>query len=353
MKSNDIVGDNPAGRYRDYPQIRYMGSKYKLLEWIRETLSELDFETALDAFSGSGAVSYLMKSMDRTVYSNDFLHFSYILSKAAVENSHQTLSPQDMKHLLKEAPEAPTFIQDTWGGIFYSEEELRFLDRISWNIRSLSNQYKKALAMTCLIRSCAKKQPRGVFTISGDLSKHNDGRRDLRLTLQEHFQEQAEVYNRVIFDNCRKNRAFHGDIFNFNTSHYKPDLVYMDPPYVPRSDDNCYVKRYHFLEGLSKYWEDEEILYNTKVRKIAKKYTPFSYRRTAIEAFDGMFRKFRESTLVLSYSSNGYPDLEILTDLMGRYKKDVRVCEKEHRYHFGNHRSVKRATVQEYLIIGS
>ena len=54
---------------------------------------------------------------------------------------------------------------------------------------------------------------------------------------------------------------------------YKPDLVYLDPPYVPPSDDNCYIKRYHFLEGLSKYWNGEEIMENTKVKKIKKKGT--------------------------------------------------------------------------------
>ena len=34
-----------------------------------------------------------------------------------------------------------------------------------------------------------------------------------------------------------------------------PDLVYLDPPYAPPSDDNDYIKRYHFLEGLSELAE--------------------------------------------------------------------------------------------------
>ena len=37
------------------------------------------------------------------------------------------------------------------------------------------------------------------------------------------------------------------------------DLVYLDPPYVPRADDNCYIKRYHFLEGLSTYWQGRRV----------------------------------------------------------------------------------------------
>jgi DNA adenine methylase/adenine-specific DNA-methyltransferase len=130
------------------------------------------------------------------------------------------------------------------------------------------------------------------------------------------------------------------------------DLVYADPPYVPRSDDNCYVKRYHFLEGLSCYWKGTEILRESRVRKIKKPYTPFSYRSSALDAFAALFSRFSGSILVLSYSSNGYPDLDVLVALMKRYKSKVTVHEKPHRYHFGTHRSALRNQVLEYLIVG-
>ena len=48
-----------------YPQLRFMGSKFRLLPWINDVLSDLRFETALDAFSGSGCVSYLLKTMGK------------------------------------------------------------------------------------------------------------------------------------------------------------------------------------------------------------------------------------------------------------------------------------------------
>ena len=56
---------------------------------------------------------------------------------------------------------------------------------------------------------------------------------------------------------------------------------------------------------------------------------------------------------MLSYSSNGYPDLDVLTGLMKRYKQSVNVFEKPHRYHFGTHASAQRNEVTEYLIVGS
>ena len=41
-----------------YPDLRYMGSKKRLLIWIHQVLETLDFESALDPFSGTGCVSY-------------------------------------------------------------------------------------------------------------------------------------------------------------------------------------------------------------------------------------------------------------------------------------------------------
>jgi adenine-specific DNA-methyltransferase len=282
----------------DYPELRYMGSKARLLPWIFETLNLVDFESALDPFSGTGCVSYLMKTMGRRVVASDFLNFASVVARATIENNHVHLDGKAIKRLLDRTKPAHDFIEKTFGGIFYTLEDLRFLDRVSSNIHQLQDSYQRALAFTALFRSCLKRQPRGVFTISGDLSHYDDGRRDLRLSIEEHFLEQIEVYNAAVFDNGRKNEALRSDLFEL--PHRKVDLVYLDPPYVPRSDDNCYIKRYHFLEGLSCYWQGLPVDTSTKVRKIAKRYTPFSYRRTAVEAFDRMFARFKGSTIALS-----------------------------------------------------
>lgn len=336
------------------PTIRYMGSKSRLIPWIEDVLSSLTFDSALDAFSGSGAVAYLLKSMGKQVTACDFLNFPSQIAVATIANNKTTVTDDDVETLLAYNRRRTHFIERTFTGVFFMPEDLRFLDNTWANLRDVDDVHKRALVISALVRSCVKRQPRGVFTIAGDPAHYKDGRRDLRLSLREHFVENVALYNSAVFDNGRRNKALRSDVFDAPT---KVDLVYMDPPYVPRADDNCYVKRYHFLEGLASYWEDEgtEILEDTKVRKIPKRFTPFSYRRTAADAFDRMFKRFHESTLVLSYSSNGYPDLDELVDLMGRYKNEVQVHERSHRYHFGTHRAVSadRSSVSEYLIIGT
>ena len=333
-----------------YPKQRYMGSKHRLLPWIHSVFRRLDFETAADPFSGSGCVAYLLKAMGKRVQASDFLNFPSVIASAAVQNSRHQLDEDDIRRLVQPVSNGADFIARTFNGIFYTPSELRFLDRVSANLTQLAHPRKRDLARAAMILSCLKKQPRGVFTVSDALSRYDDGRRDLRLSLEEHFLEQVRVFNGIVFDNGQRNQARQADVFSRRPRGI--DLVYLDPPYVPRADDNCYVKRYHFLEGLSCYWQGLRIMPDTKVRKVEKRYTPFSYRRTAMEAFDRLFRLYRKSTIVLSYSSNGYPDLPDLEELMGRYKRTVDVYTKAHRYHFGTHGGVERSTVQEYLIVG-
>ena len=331
--------------------LRFMGSKFRLLPWIHDVLGGLEFDTALDAFSGSGCVSYLMKAMGKQVTANDFLNFSTTIARATTENPGITVTSSELESLLAYDSRHQRFIERTFAEIFFTPEDLRFLDRVWWNLRAFTDPYKQAIAIAALIRSCAKRQPRGVFTVAGDPERYKDGRRDLRLSIEEHFREQIAVYNAAVFDNGRENRAIHGDVFEVEPSGF--DLVYFDPPYVPRSDDNCYVKRYHFLEGLSCYWEGVEIMKSSRVRKIKKYYTPFSYRSSARDAFMRLFKMFSDSTLVLSYSSNGYPNLDVLVAAMKYYKASVVVHEKDHRYHFGTHGAAKRNQVTEYLIVGT
>lgn len=333
-----------------FPELRYMGSKHRLLPWIHGVLRDLRFDSAADPFVGSGSVAYLLKTMGKRVIASDFLNFPAVLARATVGNNNRRLGDSALRQLLARRRRGPNFIERTFADVFFATSDLQFLDRVSANIESLANSHERAVARAALIRSCLKKQPRGVFTISGDLSHYDDGRRDLRLSIEEHFAEQVAVFNRVVFDNGKRHVVKRADVFNSEPPGV--DLVYLDPPYVPRSDDNCYMKRYHFLEGLSCYWKGVRIMEDTKVKKIEKPHTPFGSRKTAIDAFDRLFKLFRNSKIVLSYSSNGFPDREILEDLLRRYKSDVTAFERPHRYHFGTHANVERASVREYLIVG-
>lgn len=338
-----------------FPRLRYMGSKYRLLPHLERCFAEIGGTTAVDAFSGSGVVSYLLKAQGFGVVSNDFLTFPHIISRATVANSSVRLSDEEIEQICGPAADDRDFISRTFDGLYFTTEDRRFLDS-AWSHIDLLRGYRRDLAISALVLSAARKQPRGVFTFT-DSTKYADGRRDLSMSLRDHFRLRAAgEYNATVFSNGARHRSVSGEVFDLDVAALGmpiPDLVYLDPPYAPPTDDNDYIKRYHFLEGLSAYWEGMEIMEQTKTKKLHKRYTPFAYKHTIDDALVRTFEHFEDAgAIVLSYSSNALPGAERIVDLLGKVKPSVEVIEIDHKYSFGTHAAATRRDVSEYLFIG-
>jgi adenine-specific DNA-methyltransferase len=325
-----------------------MGSKYRLVPHLAGLFTQLGGTTALDAFSGSGVVSYLLKALGYQVTCNDFLTFPAVIARATVVNSDQVLTTADVDQICGPPADGRDFIQQTFNGLYFTSADREFLDSAWSHIDTMTGR-KQDLAISALVLAAARRQPRGVFTFT-DMRRYDDGRRDLKLPLRDHFRECAVEYNRVVFDGGQPCRAGTSDVFALPAEQY--DVVYLDPPYAPPSDDNCYIKRYHFLEGLSVYWRGQTIMENTRTKKLAKRYTPFSYKHTVTDALRRTFKQFRGSTIVLSYSSNAVPDAVTIETLLREVKDTVEVRLIDHTYSFGTHVAAQRRAVQEYIFIG-
>ena len=112
-----------------FPSTRYQGSKRKLLPWIYENIKDLNFKSALDVFGGTGVISYLFKKMGKSVTYNDNLKSNAHIGEAIIKNDDIILSGDDLQFLLdfRESP-SNTFIQDTFKGMYYTDEENRWID---------------------------------------------------------------------------------------------------------------------------------------------------------------------------------------------------------------------------------
>ncbi|UEA60331.1 DNA adenine methylase [Gordonia otitidis] len=344
-----------VARAQRFPRLRYMGSKYRLLPHLERTFADIGGTTAVDAFSGSGVVSYLLKAQGFSVASNDFLNFPHIITRATVANSSVRLEPDLIDEICGPPADDRDFIRRTFDGLYFDAADRAFLDS-AWSHIARLRGYRRDLAISALVLSAARKQPRGVFTFT-DATRYADGRRDLRMSLRDHFKlRAASEYNSTVFSNGSKHRSTCGDIFDLDVSPLfdaAPDLVYLDPPYAPPTDDNDYIKRYHFLEGLSVYWEGMTIMENTKTKKLPKRFTPFAYKRTIDDALLRTFEHFEDAgAIVLSYSSNALPGADRIVDLLGKVKPSVEVIAIDHKYSFGTHAAATRRDVSEYLFIG-
>lgn len=333
-----------------YPPTRFMGSKRKLLGEIWNVASRFEFDTAVDLFSGSGIVGYMFKSHGKTVISNDYMAMSATFTKAMVENNTVTLPMEEAEKLLIQQRDVDHFVSNTFKDLYYTDEENELIDILRTNIAAIEDQYKKAIAMTALIRACTKKRPRGIFTYTGH--RYDDGRKDLQKSLSQQFLEAVEAVNNAVFDNNKANKSVNGDAMALTG--INPDLVYIDPPYYSPLSDNEYVRRYHFIEGLARDWKGVEIQEHTKTKKFKSYPTPFSTKDGAYNAFDKLFIKFADSILIVSYSSNSLPTQEDMVALMKKYKEHVEVVPVDYKYAFGNQADAKthRNSVQEYLFVG-
>ena len=333
-----------------FPDTKYMGSKQDLIPFITQHVKDLKFETALDAFSGSGCVAYAFKKMGKRVLTNDFLKFSYHTTRALVENNSTILSDQDIADLLRRHKQAPDFVRRTFKDLYFDREDCEFLDNLWAAASRFNGSLKRSLVLAAAARACMKKRPRGIFTFTG--KKGWDGRRDLKLSMEEQFLQAVKLLNQAVFSNGKQNKAFCDDVFNLDPK--DADLVYIDTPYISPYSDCDYTRRYHFVEGYSVYWNGLEILRDTKTKKIRSYDTSFSSKQTAVEAFKKLFHHFRKSILVVSYSSNAIPNKQSMVKLLKEAKSKIAVFETHHSYSHGNHNHKvgnNNNNVKEYLFV--
>lgn len=334
-----------------YPSTRFMGSKNKLLPYIWAIISQFEFKTVLDLFSGSGIVSYMLKSQGKSIISNDYMVMAATFTKAMIENNNIVLSEKEIAFLLGPNNSKDCFIQDKFKGLYFCDEDNILIDTIRSNIKKLKNQYKKAIAMTALIRTCLKKRPRGMFSYVG--YRYDDKRKDLLKSFRDHYIDAVKLVNEAVFDNGKQNYAYNLDSMTLMNADV--DLVYLDPPYYSPLSDNEYVRRYHFVEGLARDWQNVEIQEHTVTKKFKSYPTPFSTRQGAIVAFETLFKRFKKSILVVSYSSNSQPTLEEIVAIMNKHKKYVDVVPVNYKYSFGNQSHKignNNNSAKEYIFIG-
>jgi DNA adenine methylase len=331
-KVEEIIVSPIREKEQTFPSTRYMGSKNSLLPYINQVLKDEPRGSVLDAFSGSGVVSYHLKKMGFEVHSNDFLAYSSAVSAALVENNEITLPASDINFLLSSNRKAKKFIRTTFKDLYFSDEDNKFLDNTIANIEEIGCRLKRSIALSALSRACLKRRPRGIFTYVG--FKYDDGRKDLSFSLKEHFTFAIHEFNKAVFSNNRLNKSYNSSALALDIE--KPDIVYLDPPYFSLHSDNDYVRRYHFIEGLCRNWRGVEIQEHTKTKKFKKYPSPFDTKAGTYEALEALFEKYKKSKFLMSYSSNCLPDKHEITSMLEAVGKKVSLLEIDYKYSFGN-----------------
>jgi len=330
------------------PSTRYQGSKAKLVNWIWECTKDLEFDTILDIFGGTGVVGYMYKRKGKAVYYNDYLRSNYLVGLSLIENNDTRLTNGDIQKLLEFDPSQNYrhFISETFKDIYYTEEENQWLDIVIQNIAQLENRYKKALAYNALFQACLVKRPfnlfhrKNLYLRLAEVSRSFGNKTTWDRPFSEHFYNFTFEVNGLVFDNQRENKALNLDASKVEGDF---DLVYIDPPYTSQAGTTVdYLQFYHFLEGLNQYdnWH-EHINYRSKHRCFWKDNNPWNNPKLIRQAFRNLLEHFRDSILVISYRGDGIPSILEIVQYLENLGKKVTVESSSYRYVLSNSHSAE------------
>ncbi|MBI5073291.1 DNA adenine methylase [Candidatus Woesearchaeota archaeon] len=327
------------------PTTRYLGSKQKIVSWIWDTIQDMEFDSFLDLFGGTGIVGYVAKLHGKEVFYNDTLLFNSIIGKAIIENNEEQLMSDDVDFILRKHNfEYPSFIENKFKDVYFTNEENKWLDIVITNIKHIENKYKQALAFYCLFQSCIRKRPYNLFHRKNLYVRFANVKRgfgnkttwDTPFDVQ--FKEFVEEVNNLVFDNKRENKSLNHDSLKF-PQEISADLIYIDTPYFSAHSNIGvdYKDFYHFLEGICEYdeWNDK-IDNNSKHFRLKKEKTVWEDKYLIHTAFDTLFKKFQGKIIVVSYRSAGIPSEEEMIALLKKYKTNIQVVRKEYKYALSN-----------------
>jgi len=359
---------NDSIDFKLFPTTRYQGSKRKILPWIYDVVKELKFYNALDACGGSGSVSYLFKRMGKSVTYNDKLHFNYLIGKAIIENSHYTLTAEDIKNIKgnNQSTNYQNFIEKTFKDVYYLNDENKWLDKVTTNIVNMNHytqptlDYKRALAYYALFQSSLIKRPFNLFhrknlnIRTAEVARNFGNKTTWEKSFDECFLKFATEVSSLVFDSGAQCFALNQSIFDIDNYGY--DLVYIDIPYLRKDGSNessNYLKCYHFLEGLSKYKEwgtmvDFDTL-NLRLKDIERQNDFINI--TIHESIERILSKFSKSKIVFSYKKGGIPSIETIIRVMKKFKKNVHTTSLHYKYAL-NRQNGNAEKNREVLIIG-
>ena len=339
------------------PVTRYYGSKRKLVEKIWDVLQErhMEFDSFLDVFGGTGIMSYNMARHGKEVIYNDIFAFNCKIAEALLTTPRGTLSSQEALALLNpvNGREYHRYIEEIFKGIYYTDEEDRTIDTVAQNIMHLP-QPQQASAYYVLFQSCLIKRPFNLFHRRNLNLRENHVESNFgnyvtwEKSFEILFQQFTDELNRFQFEQV-PNVAIvnHTALECPNVA----DLVYIDTPYFnKKSGAVSYHARYHFLEGLVFYNDiPARVNYDKVNREIQiHKNVEFESKSNYLNDLNELLGHYPDSTIVMSYTSEGYPSIEELEAQLRRHKQHVEVIYFG-KYNFALNRSNQNR--QEVLFV--
>ena len=269
---------------------RYLGNKFKLLDFIRGVIKEncSDIETVADIFSGTGAVASSFD--DVVIVTNDLLHSNYLCNLAWFGSENIRLN--FLSSLISEYNQFKSF-EENYMTEKFSDTYFSKIDcsKIGFIREDIEHKYKEGIVTererAVLIASLIYAMDK----IANTCGHYDAWRRGV--TFEKHLV--LPVLN-VPIKNNKQNRCFNENA-NELVRHIKADLIYIDPPYNSRQ----YSDTYHLLENVAR-WEKPPV-YGVALKPDRKNLKSDYCTLKATDAFEDLIKHCKAKYILFSYNN--------------------------------------------------
>lgn len=321
---------------------RYIGNKYKLIEWIFSILDkECNGKSFADIFAGTGVVAAVASKHFDEVILNDFLFSNHAIYQAFFDTG--TWNQDKIINIIKNYNNIngedldENYFSINFGGKFFSKDSAKIIGFVRENIEeNKKNLTEREYHM--LISSLLYSVDKIANTVG-----HYDA----------YFKKESiedKFFMRPIDPIEVKSASIFREDANSLAKRIQTDIVYIDPPYNSRQ----YSRFYHVLETLTKW--DKPKLHGVALKPEPENMSDYC-RVSAKDRFTELVNDINAKYLVVSYnntydsksnSSKNKITLEEIKNVLTKRGK-TKIFEKDYRHFnagntdFNNHK--------EYLFV--
>jgi adenine-specific DNA-methyltransferase len=329
--------------------MNYIGSKYKLSQFIKETVksvvgSDLSKKTFCDIFAGTGIVARVFKKEVKKVITNDIEYYSYVLNKNYIEN-HKNLEYKKYLEELNNLKLKDTgFIYKNYclgsgsNRQYFSDVNGKKIDTIRqkieyWFKNNKINSKLYYFLLASLLESADKVA--NTASVYGAFLKH------LKRTASKDM-----ILEPAIFELNDNNHKVYNEDSNILIKKISGDILYLDPPYNERQ----YGANYHLLNTIAKY-DNFRPAGKTGMRQYYR--SQYCQKQFVEKSFDDLISNAKFKHIFLSYNNEGLMSENTIKNIMKRYGKYSLVKKEYQRFKADKteNRNHKANSTIEYLHI--
>lgn len=274
---------------------RYIGSKYRMLNFIKETMEKekIEYTSFLDLFAGTGIVGDFFNNKDTKVYVNDFLKSNYI--SYLTWFGSDTIDKAKIKRYIDKYNNLnnleDNYFSINFANTYYSEENCKKIGYIREDIEeNYVNNNLNIRERAILITSLLYAMDKIANTVGHYDSYRKSGNLDKNLEL---------CMPNLKPNYVNKNNKIFNEDSNKLVRHITADVVYIDPPYNSRQ----YADAYHLLENVV-LWEKKEVYGVAK--KMARNGIKSKYCSVSAPlVFKDLIENIQAKYIIFSYNNMG------------------------------------------------